>query len=697
MALLLWGLKPSSFLYGQFTVEVCPDCLQQSIQLDRDVKATTVTRLLPHAGIDALIACCKSNNCYLDVSRVLSTATTLSFNRSDYAWTIAYADRSYDWAVHHRDQLNFADYTNAVYNYAAVSLVMGIRRKSLRLQEEAIAIDVKEKNDDSMLAIGFENLGLTYRRIGDFNKALSYYDQALHKYLAVEGPDGKSVGRIYRLMGVAYSDQKERDKALLYFEKSLDKLDDHLGEFFYFQSYWYACLDIAKIHLEAGETDKALAFVKKGFREKEKKLFEFVSDLHQGYLVWGDILLARGASEAALSMYRKAEQTARVEFADFDQHRAIAICVGRQGRVYRQQERCDTALNYYNRALGLMVVDLEEAMNLTEALELTEERAAIWTDCPGEIDDEGLVSAFENAQQAISLVNEIRTDFSSEDTKLQLSERANDLVEQGIYFGNRLYQKTKAPKFLQAAFSFAEGNKATLLHELVQEELAKGNAGIPIELLEQGADLRDEMAYFKKQILEADQKIAAKKPEAQALQSWRNHLFELEEEYRTWVDQLERDYPNYYLKKYQNTAPSIAQLQAEVLPPRTAMVEFLVGEKESYAFWISRRDFRVYSLGPSDSLIHLVQQLRADISRRPSGGQFKANYQSFTHGAHQLYQLLFGPAPIGDADIDQLIILPDDILSLLPFEILLQEPAPPDPVIFHHDLRSGPIVDRPKT
>ncbi|HVP91319.1 MAG TPA: CHAT domain-containing tetratricopeptide repeat protein, partial [Terriglobales bacterium] len=121
-------------------------------------------------------------------------------------------------------------------------------------------------------------------------------------------------------------------------------------------------------------------------------------------------------------------------------------------------------------------------------------------------------------------------------------------------------------------------------------------------------------------------------------------------------------------------------LQGTVLPERTALVEYVLGDERSLLICVTRNSFHVVELPSSraieDSLSGYLGFLE-DPSVPPGKG-FPA--------ARRLYSELLEPA-LGriPGDVDRLVIVPDGILYRLPFETLAVEGSGPSPAAYVND------------
>jgi CHAT domain-containing protein/Tfp pilus assembly protein PilF len=111
---------------------------------------------------------------------------------------------------------------------------------------------------------------------------------------------------------------------------------------------------------------------------------------------------------------------------------------------------------------------------------------------------------------------------------------------------------------------------------------------------------------------------------------------------------------------------TIEKIQSQLLNPKTALLEFFLGERESYAFLITQNDFRLKNLPPR---IEIENSLRAFLKLIAS---FPSKKNQCRLAAKRIYEELIYPFEDNLISMEHLIIVPDGILNYLPFETLIE-------------------------
>jgi CHAT domain-containing protein len=125
-----------------------------------------------------------------------------------------------------------------------------------------------------------------------------------------------------------------------------------------------------------------------------------------------------------------------------------------------------------------------------------------------------------------------------------------------------------------------------------------------------------------------------------------------------------------------NAAASLAGPVRSALGPTRVLVEYLVTNARTYAFVVSSSAASVVPLAVGrESLREQVQQLLAPFRQLRTGRVDLTRLDFDTRAAHTLYQAIFAPVRPLIGSASNVIIVPDDVLNLLPFDALV--PTPP--------------------
>lgn len=119
---------------------------------------------------------------------------------------------------------------------------------------------------------------------------------------------------------------------------------------------------------------------------------------------------------------------------------------------------------------------------------------------------------------------------------------------------------------------------------------------------------------------------------------------------------------------------SHSRVSAELLDAETALVEYVLGDKQSFAWVVFQGKVSSVTLPPGRELTEAVSAYRAASSSKVSSQTAAQAIAKLKAQSRQLHQKLFQPLEPHLASARKLIIVPDGALAYLPFETLAGEP-----------------------
>jgi CHAT domain-containing protein len=276
------------------------------------------------------------------------------------------------------------------------------------------------------------------------------------------------------------------------------------------------------------------------------------------------------------------------------------------------------------------------------------------------------------------LVDEFFKVEYTESGKLSLSETMTHVYHSGAYYAGLLYELTGNPKDLEVAFSFAEKHKARLLVDVLSELLvADTEKKIPDSLLQLEGKYNSEIACLENQIglLKTDKKNIEP---GKMLQLLEDSLFRLKSRYFQLEKIITTKYPFCSDLKTRAKSVSIEQLQA-ILDSNESILQYMpldlgqpVRPSECSViaiFLIQRNKADLKFIEIDQGFYANIKKFRGNILNKRFGPNAVTD---FSHLAYGIYEKTIGPFA-NDIKNDNLIIVPDGILGIVPFEILISD------------------------
>jgi tetratricopeptide (TPR) repeat protein len=183
------------------------------------------------------------------------------------------------------------------------------------------------------------NLGLAYSDLGQVDKAIKYYEQAL--VIAREIGDSRGEGNRLGYLGIAYYQLGQVDKAIEYYDQALviaRETGDRRGEGNWLGNLGSAYSDLGQVDTAIGYYDQALVIAREiGDRRDEGN---GLGNLGLAYYQLGQVDTAIGYYDQALVIAR-----------EIGERRNEGSWLGNIGSAYHQLGRVDKAIEYYDQAL----------------------------------------------------------------------------------------------------------------------------------------------------------------------------------------------------------------------------------------------------------------------------------------------------------------------------------------------------------
>ena len=145
--------------------------------------------------------------------------------------------------------------------------------RSFVWNKKAVGILEKSREDLSLLATAYNNLGLSYDEDNNYTQAISYY----LKSIRYEERDSTEMAKTYNNIAAAYSALENFDKAIVYYQKALKIVKKVLGEDALYTAIFYN--NIGTCYEDQGNFTAALGYLEKAYTGAKKILGEAHPDV----------------------------------------------------------------------------------------------------------------------------------------------------------------------------------------------------------------------------------------------------------------------------------------------------------------------------------------------------------------------------------------------------------------------------------
>jgi WD40 repeat protein/CHAT domain-containing protein len=511
------------------------------------------------------------------------------------------------------------------------------RKLALQKLQEALTLyrsdHNSEKEAQTLLLIG--NI---HADLGQFQNALDSYNQALP--LSQKAGAKAEEADILNNLGELYNELADSKTALIYFNQALP---------LYYQLNNPGAVattfnNIGEIQITSAEGQNALKSYNQALI-----VARYGGDLDaeaSALMGIGNIYIASQDRTTALNAYNQALLISR----HLNNKAKETSVINQRGKIYAALGQISQAAESYNQALSLS----QQLGYQTEEADILYNQAILSRQ------QNNLTTAKTEVETAISIIENLRTQIASQELRQSYFARNQDYYEFYIDLLMQLHQQDPNKGYDAEALHISERARARSLLELLTEATAEIRSGVDSTLLEQEQNLQQQLnaldhkkyqlvsgSYSQTELDEIQKKIAST---------------------LTKLDQVEAQIrissPRYADLKYPEPL-TLSEIQQQVLDEETVLLEYALGEEQSYLWVVTKNSLNSYIL-PKQSEIEAAAKTYRESFTLDSTAKIETGLS--------LSQMLLKPV-ISQLGNKRLLMVGDGILQTIPFAAL---PLPTD-------------------
>lgn len=611
-------------------------------------------------------------------TRTLHHRSRLEISLGNYDDAISSAKKAISGYVNDKDSVNISAIDNIIgvchYFKNDLDSTLYYYNKSYELKKQVT-------DDLESLAISEYNIGIVYEDLGQFDEAITAYNQA-SEYLKAYGESESFLSDVYLATANTYAQLGRYMKAQEYGQLSLTKAEESYGIDNPNTSFVYESL--TGLYTKTNDFENALTYGKKALDNRKKyygnnhrwtaqsntdlgivntKLKNYVLaenyfdkaisisktigdkvDLAEAYTNKADLYSEQQKFSATNNFLNDARILYQEVFGL--QHHFVAQTLYDIAENYYKQEKTKKALEtldqvYYSS--NYMDGDIEFSNAPFVVLDALRLQFEIESN-----DDKRL----QLIDEQLAVINHIKTFYTNQTTKLRFSSTISEVVEKAMDFCFQNYQNTNDFKYLNKGFQLNQLNKNAVLLEHQSEREFKATTIDSVSLAKERS-LKKRLASIRQSLYYEEQ---AENPSEEFIDSLFQIRLQTAEELEQLLVSIKSEYPEYYAKQYEALTMAIENVQN--LTPKDALVlDYMLGKETGYVFAIGKDSVNWKSLNDISELKSTINSFRSNLLKRESLDEDLMNLkdilidESFSNAKH-------------------LIIIPSDELSYLPFEIL---------------------------
>jgi CHAT domain-containing protein/Tfp pilus assembly protein PilF len=575
------------------------------------------------------------------IAITVTSMSGLAHEQSDYAAAAAHLQR----ALAIFTELGQKPRVGVVRgNLGLIYTELGNYEQALELFQQSLTV-AETVGNRSIISSEEDRIGTIYFYQGDASRALEYYQKSLAEaeQLGVKSVIGQ---RLHNIAGV-YDRQGDYDLALDYFQKALAQREageDRIG-------VAETLNRIARIYLTRGEYERALDYLRRSLAIYEE--LRNKDGLGQVALSLGDVQLAQKDLLAARVQYQRALQL----FEESGVRRNAVTALNNLGETYRLQGDYAQALAHAERA-ALLARQTDSAVGL-QAAHTTAGRAL-----------RALAEPARAEQSFIAAINA---------TELLRERVAGGARERQIFFAEsvapyyEMVELLASQRRLGDALAYAERAKGRVLLDVLSSGQGSVSKSLTAAERDRERQLTNELFSLNAQLASERQRETSDAARVAELEA---KLAPARRTYEDFENQLYASHSELRLQRGEARTLSLEQAATLLPDAQTALLEYVVMDDRAYLFVLARGGATNGAPANIDLRAYPIAVKRADLAKEVE--RFRRAIEErdleFAAPARRFYDLLLAPARAQLQGKTNLIIVPDDALWSLPFQVLQYQP-----------------------
>lgn len=476
-------------------------------------------------------------------------------------------------------------------------------------------------------ARGRNGLGICYRLQGKNNLALSEYMQSLR--LAEAAGEQMGVAYLENNIGEIFESQGNLEAALSYFERSLE-IKRRLGKP---ADVATTAGNVALLRHSTGDDERAA--------KEAAEVLEICAKLQDA--------ACRGRNLNTLGLIEKRRGRYAAAAAYFRESTPLLIPINQPQSLLNVAET-SIAVNDVAEARAAAA----EALRMAREFGLVSEQGHAEYILGMLLAKGGrLEEAAESLSKAVTAAESLRTNLAGGEKDRQR------FFEDKLVAYRGLAETLIGLKRVGEAFTVAERSRARVLLDVMAAGKSRVVKGVSSEDAEQEAALQQRISELNAALV----RERSGKRDAARIGRLEGQLEDARRAYAAFESALYATHPDLKMQRSE-IAPAEAGEIARALPAKGVAVEYLVGEKQAYAYVVTEQEphLRFYRLpATAESINALAAKFRSQLAARDLG---------YGATSRELYRLLLAPLEPVLKGCDSLVIVPDGAMWQIPFAAL---------------------------
>ena len=520
-----------------------------------------------------------------------------------------------------------------------------------------------EEDNKKRISIYNNNIGIAYERKGDYGKSEYHLRKSLEAKFEMFGEKTPKIISNYTNLAHINTLLRRYNTAEEYYQK----LDQLITEVF------------GKDHAKNGDTqyNRGTSFYQQRLYNQALPHFKEavrIRGLHkeENDLIFGEALHMLGATMSKLGQYDEALailnkaleiRSSGIHTQDAKRTQILTslyethLALGNESKALTCLEQSFEALNYsFDHPYSFDIV--ENPVELIDPLAIKLDY--ISSKISSSSNEELVANGLKLNIIADSLIQHIKLRYDDVATRRIATAKIQDLNEAMIVFNYAVFQSSNEKKYIANAFKIIEQSNNTFLYEAIAEESSSDDLGLPHEVLQRKSKLQDSITILHKKLESFPIDIRTQsKSYASNLAMLNNY----KKEHYTLINKIEVEHPKYFKSIYKLPEISLDNIQSQ-LTQEEVILTYFSGNNEVFGLFVTSNSQELIALGESNIIESAISNFLNTLKN-------KSSTSPYLNASKKLHKLLLSPFNLPQNSA--ISVIADDALSLLPFEILIDE------------------------
>ena len=344
------------------------------------------------------------------------------------------------------------------------------------------------------------------------------------------------------------------------------------------------------------------------------------------------------------------------------------------GDVEMRQKEWEKSMKYYHKALEMLLTDSSDLSTTESDISKHEAdlldlykiyghmgRSQLESAIQADFDTVSLSLSFSNFILALKICDHISKDFGQESSRMTFRESTKSILAGALESGF-LLKGEKGSKCFDDLFLLADENKNRLLLEDIEENRFMSLSGVPDSITGKIRRIKDEIVFYSRKYIKGDS-FPGIVP-ISGLDEMQDKVIDLKLKLDSLRKEIDQYSSGYSIQKH-HLQKLYSAVIMKSLKKDEAMLEYFCYDSIIYLFLIRNEGLSMERVVVPSSfrstLIECLHELKC------------AGIENFSSLSHILYTYLIVPIESRLTSIHSLIIIPDEELSLFPFETLVRD------------------------